>query len=345
MARAVAVMVALGVVMTGRPAAAGNGSAATKAKATRTKHEHDHEHAKRAAAAAPRHDDDVDITIDDPATTTTDAEAADGNADGDATDADDAHPIVVRRAPPARRVRNELYFRAGLAFVSARLSTSALQLQPTAIASLAANPMALQGGIASSSGDVVTAIIGFAPAALGGHIGFETVIGAASATKLSATGPLATQSIAPTALGLPTGIPALGSQLGQASATPLMLTAVYRLPALGPITPYVGAGPSILLVTGTKITNQILDAVATPQFSVSPVLGAIAQAGLDVHVYGSIYARLDVREIWFETAQATISNIQVHTTIPDLETVDVGSVKSAVTANPIIVQAGVGATF
>jgi outer membrane protein W len=241
--------------------------------------------------------------------------------------------------------RNEFYFRAGMAHVQPRIKSGGLELQPTGLAGLAANPEPPKGGLESQSSNIISGIIGFAPKVFGGHVAFETLVGIPQATPLRAQGELATKSLAPTALGIiPTGIPPLGEEIGEAKAVPPMLTVVFRLPALGPVRPYVGAGASVLFVEG-KITNAVLTEVATPKLTVSPAAGFVAQAGIDVHLKGRFYARLDLKELWFQESQSTISNIHVATTIPMLETVEVGSAKTTVQANPIIVQAGIGVTF
>lgn len=279
---------------------------------------------------------------------------ADEPDDADATHFfDDVREVAHVDAPapaPAPRlvskpaVHNELYFRAGMAFVDPRITSSGLQLETSALASIAAGAPP-QGGIATTQSNIYAGIIGFAPAAFGGHVAFETIVGIPQKTKFLATGDLATMSLAPSALGVPTGIKPLGSELGEAETVPPMLTAVARLPSLGPITPYAGIGASVLFVTNAKITNAVLTEVATPKLEVSPVAGFVAQAGLDIHLSGRFFARLDVKELWFQTSETTISNIRVHTTIPLLETVNVGSAKTEVTANPILFQAGLGANF
>jgi outer membrane protein W len=304
-----------------------------------------HKKAKAQAKAVEDDEDDDDAPTKKPTRKKAKAQAKADDDDDDDDDAVAVKPVVHKRSPLEHAPRNELYFRAGLAYVDPQIKTGGLQLVATPVAQLAANPMSLQGGITSNNDAIFAANVGFSPAVFHNYVAFETVLGIPSSTKFQATGPLATQSLAPTALGaVPTGIPPLGSDLGQATATPIMVTAIGRLP-LGPVTLYAGGGPSILFITNTQITNKVLNEVASPQFAVTPAAGVIAQAGVDVHIWGKIYARVDFKELWFETSTATISNIQVHTTIPLLETVDVGSVKSQFTANPVIYEAGIGATF
>ena len=321
---------------------------------------HHHVHARHRA------DHDTDLAFDDDAAPprdrhvnlalTDDPRDADRDADRDtdhhvarahrAAAADDpaADDIAIHAARPARAAAPQFYVRAGYAYMIPQFSAGGFQLEPSPVASIAINGP-IQGGVTTPAAGTAAAIIGFAPRALGGHVAFETLVGVPAKTHFQATGALATQSLAPSALGFPTGIPPLGSDLGEASAVPPMLTVLYRLPALGPITAYAGGGASVLFVTDAKITNPVLTQVGHPTFTIPPAAGVIAQAGFDARLYKHWYARVDFKEIWYQPVQATISNITVHTTIPLLETVDVGSVKSTVAANPIVLQAGIGADF
>ena len=258
-----------------------------------------------------------------------------------------APEVTVRKKKTKHKgPSNEFYVRAGIAHVEPRISSSGLELQPAGITKLAAPMGPTQGSIETDPANIFAAIIGFAPAFAHGYVAVETIIGIPKKTKLRATGDLANKSLAPDALGLiPTGIPPLGEELGEASAVPPMITIVARTPALGPVRFYAGGGASVLFVRDAKITNKVLTEVATPKLEIDPAFGFVAQAGIDAQIYGRFYARLDVKELWFQPAETRITNIHVRTTIPLLETVDVGSAKSQSTANPIIVQFGIGATF
>jgi outer membrane protein W len=250
--------------------------------------------------------------------------------------------VVVKRKRPS----TEIYFRAGIAHVEPRISSGGLELQPEGITKLATPMEPVQGGIETSPTNIFAAIIGVAPGFFHGYLAIETIIGVPKKAKLRAKGDLATKSLAPTALDIvPTGVPPLGEELGEASAVPPMVTIVLRSPKLGPARFYVGGGASVLFVRDAKITNKVLTEVATPKLEISPAFGVVAQAGVDVQIYKRFYARLDVKELWFQPAETRISNIYVKTTIPLLETVKVGSAKSEATANPLIVQFGLGASF
>jgi outer membrane protein W len=259
-------------------------------------------------------------------------------------DAEPDEPVEIREAVKVKQPKREFYFRAGISHVNARTKSSGMKLEPVGIAALM--PMEPpQGGIVTDPANVFTAILGFSPATFRGYVSFETLIGIPKASKLRATGDLASKSLAPTALDLiPTGVPPLGEEIGEANAAPLMVTAVVRTPELGRVRLYAGAGPVVLLVRA-KVTNAVLTEVATPKIETSPAYGVVAQAGLDLRLTRSIYARLDLKEMWLTPSETRISNIHVKTTIPLLDTVEVGSATSQVQANPIVVQLGVGANF
>jgi len=259
---------------------------------------------------------------------------------------EETEEIEKPRKKQRSKPETEWYFRAGVAHVEPRISSSGLELEPVGIVKLAAPMGPVQGGIETDPTNIFAAIIGVAPSVFHGYIGIETIIGVPKKAKLRAKGDLANKSLAPSALDLvPTGVPPLGEELGEASAVPPMVTVVLRTPKLGPVRLYAGGGASILFVRDAKITNKVLTEVATPKLEIDPAFGFVAQAGIDVQIYKRFYARLDVKELWFQPAETRISNIAVKTTIPLLETVQVGSGRSESTANPIIVHFGIGATF
>ncbi len=283
--------------------------------------------------------------IDDESREADDEDVADAEEDDGEVLEDVAAPAITKQARPARKAER-FYFRAGIAHVEPRTRSTGMKLEPVGIAALM--PMEPpKGEIVTDPANVFTAILGVAPATFGGYLAFETLIGIPKKSKLRATGDLANKSLAPMALDLiPTGVPPLGEEIGEASAAPLMVTATVRTPELGGrVRLYAGGGPSVLIVRGAKVTNKVLTEVATPRIETSPTVGVVAQAGIDVRLYKRIYARLDIKEMWFRPAETRISNIHVRTTIPLLDTIEVGSSSSQVQANPLVVQFGIGAGF
>jgi outer membrane protein W len=175
------------------------------------------------------------------------------------------------------------------------------------------------------------------------RVSLETVLSTPLHVTFRATGTLRDMSIAPDALGIPTGVPPLGSELGEAEAAPPLVTAVYRLTRLGPILPYAGAGVSVLITYNARATNPVLTEVEEPRFRVDPGLGLVLQAGTDVRLWRSVHLRADVKYIAFMKANATVENLHVRTpTIPLFESAEVGNASMGLWVNPLIVQLGVG---
>lgn len=260
-----------------------------------------------------------------------------------------AEPSVEAGAStPSTADRPAFYVRLGAAFLKPVSRSSELELVDVH----GAATLALQDGpIAGSGGKVDSATI---PAAIVGYVlptssrkwSIEGVLGIPFTVKFRATGTLATMSLAPTALGIPTGVGPLGSELGEATALPIVATLTYQPIRSGVFRPYAGAGPSVLFATNAKVTNPILTEVNHPEMSITPAPGLVLQGGLEARFTRSIYARLDVKFIAFMMAHAEVRQINVKTPgLPLFDSVEVGTAKLDVTVNPLIVQAGIGMDF
>jgi outer membrane protein W len=239
------------------------------------------------------------------------------------------------------------YFRGGVVVIAPQPDSREVELTSVSgTASLAIQNGPIAGsGVTIDSATIPALIIGYVVPVLDRRLSLETVLGLPFAVKLRATGTLANQSIAPTALGLlPTGIPALGPELGEATVVPPVVTVVYR-PQLGRIQPLVGAGIGMLFAYDAHITNPVLTTVSQPDLTISPATGLVLQTGLEARIWENIYARLDLKYIAFLEAHATIENIQVRTSLPLVSTARVGTALADVTVNPLIVTAGLGADF
>jgi outer membrane protein W len=267
----------------------------------------------------------------------------------------DAAPV----APRAKAKRKKFYFRVGAAHIHP------LQLGGTTVefadvdgpASLALSngplPCMVTGsdepvcsGTDVSNANIPGVIVGYVLPWGNDRLSVETILGLPFTVKFQATGPLATDSLAATALGLPTGVQPLGSELGEAKAIPIVLTVVYQVAQLGRVTPYVGAGPSIMFATDEKVTNMQLTEVSKPEMSIAPAPGLVLQAGLDAKITNRIYARVDVKFIALMQARATVKHIQVRTPeLPLFDNVEVGTTKMNTWLDPIVLQAGIGTDF
>ena len=237
---------------------------------------------------------------------------------------------------------------AGVAYLDP-LSTS----QPLTLSNVSGPAsLAIQNGpIAGSGASVGSAtipalIVGVDLPYLHHKLSLETVLGMPFTVKFQATGTLATMSLAPSALGIPTGVPPLGSELGEAKAAPPLVTLVYSPLRGAALQPYVGAGVAVLFAYDEKVTNPILTQVSQPDMHISPAPGLVLQAGLTAPITAGFYARLDLKFIAGLEANAEVDHIRVAT--PDLPlfgNVEVGTAKMSVTVNPLIVQAGIGRDF
>jgi len=260
-------------------------------------------------------------------------------------------PVAAVSAPapvpakPKRERTKRFYVRGGIAHVAPLSMSRELELADVdGAASLAID----NGPIAGSGSSVTSATV---PAIILGYkltdrLSVETVLGVPFTVKFKATGTLANESIAPMALGIPTGVPPLGSEIGEAKAAPPVVTLVYQLRTSGTLRPYVGTGLGVMFTFDRHVTNPILTEVSEPEMSIAPAPGLVLQTGAEARLYKNIYARIDVKFIAFMLARARVEHIQVRTPeLPVFDTVEVGTAKMNVWVNPLIVQLGVGADF
>lgn len=254
-------------------------------------------------------------------------------------------PATAAAEPPAKK---RFYVRAGVAHVAPLESSREMELADVdGPASLAVQNGPIAGSGASvNSATTFAATLGWVTPWLGGRLALETIVGIPFTVKFQATGTLATEPIAPTALGIPTGVEALGTELGEAQALPIVATGVYDLLPGKRLRPYAGGGVAILFAAGEKVTNPMLTAVSQPEMSIAPAPGIVLQAGIDARITSRVYARLDVKFIGLMMARGRVEHVQVRTPgIPLFDTVEVGTAKMNVWVNPLIIQAGLGTDF
>ena len=268
-------------------------------------------------------------------------------AAADPDDAPAADTAAVAKTAPAPKPKR-FYVRLGVAYVHPLAQSSEVELSnvdgPASLA-IMNGPIAGSGTSVSSS-TIPAAIIGYVLPVMHDRLSIETVLGPPLTVEFQATGTLRDKSIAPTALGIPTGVMALGPKLGEATAAPPMLTLVYSLIDHGPIRPYAGAGAAVLIAYGAKATNPILTEVSQPDMSIAPAPGLVLQTGLEARFLTKFYARLDLKFIALMQARAEVNHIQVKTPdLPLFDTVEVGTAKMSVWVNPLIIQGGVGMDF
>jgi len=251
--------------------------------------------------------------------------------------------VTVAHADPDR-----MYFRAGVVHVTWLSQSHELALSGVGgPASLAISDGPIAGSGAELAPITTPAVIaGYVLPIAHDRISIETVLGAPLHVKFRATGTLANESIAPMTLGLATGVPPLGSQLGETDAAPPIVTAVYRIADLGPVHPYAGGGLALLISYNARATNPVLTEVAPPAFHVDPAPGLVLQSGVEVRLWRRLVARADIKYIALMKAHATVERIAVRTPdLPVFDTVKVGSAAMDMWLNPLVVQLGIGLDF
>jgi len=255
--------------------------------------------------------------------------------------------VAVARAEPALSPER-LYWRAGVLRLAPQTRSDELVLSGVE----GPATLAVRNGPIAGSGATVDAvtlpavIVGYTLPVLSDRLSLETVLALPFRARFRATGTLADMSIAPTVLGIPTGIPALGSELGEARAAPPILTAVYRIATLGPVRPYVGTGVAVLVAYGAHATNPVLTEAGQPRFIIDPAPGWALQAGCDVALWRRVFARVDVKYVAFMKAHSTVEDIRVRTPgIPLLGSAEVGTATMDIWLDPLVVQVAVGATL
>ncbi len=275
------------------------------------------------------------------------AAAAEVNASAEVTaEVAPVHEVQATEAPK-RKIRR-LYVRGGVAVIKPFSSSREMELADVdGPASLAIQNGPIAGSGATVGGATVPAvIIGYRLPILHDRLALETILGLPFEVKFKATGTLRDESLAPMALGIPTGVPALGEDLGTAKAAPPTLTMVYTLYNKGPVQPYIGSGVAVLVAYDEKVTNPLLTEVSQPDMQVAPAPGLVLQGGVEAKLFSRVYARLDVKFIALMMARAEVKHVQVRTPeLPLFDTVEVGTARMNVWVNPLIVQAGIGTDF
>lgn len=292
-------------------------------------------------------DDELVVIEEPPVKTPTEDDEADDDAPKQvaALDEVDEPTTVTKATTKSAPHKTRFYFRAGGMKQSTKLGSPTFSLQtdlPVDTSSVGAG-----SGVETQENKVpLGAIIGVVLPVLDRRLSLETVLGIPTPTRFKATGKLATESLAPTFMGMPTGIEPLGSELGEVTFAPPIVTAVYRVAKLGPVTPIAGAGLMLLMGRGGKITNPVLQEAGDPKLSIKPSPGLVVQGGLDIQLWKRVAARLDVKYVLGMKVNATIEDIAVTPkAIPALGSLEVGDAVLSAKVAPLIIQAGVGVDF
>jgi outer membrane protein W len=175
----------------------------------------------------------------------------------------------------------------------------------------------------------------------------ETILAPPITLAMKATGTLATKPLAASALGnLPTGVAALGPNLGETKALPPVLTATYRFLPDWPVHPYLGAGASYMISYDTRITNPVLTSVHPMNLNLPPVLGWVVQAGADFHLWQGLFVTLDAKYIGGLDMNIAMRNLDAKVPgLPLYGTVHLGDARVHMSIDPLVFQGGVGWNF
>ncbi len=249
----------------------------------------------------------------------------------------------------AETSKTRFYFRAGGLHLAPFVNSDNVVLSDISpFAQLAVQEGPIENsGAGMSALTVPAAIIGYVLPYMDGRISIETVLALPLTLDLKVTGAMATESLAPYALGnVPTGVPALGESLGTAKALPPLVTAVYRFLPGRAFPPYVRAGLTFMYVYDEQVNNQVLTSVSKPTLEIGNGYGVVAQAGIEARIYDRYFATLDVKTILGLSIEAVVHDIYVETPeLPLFETAEVGDASVEIGIIPLIITAGVGADF
>jgi outer membrane protein W len=241
---------------------------------------------------------------------------------------------------------NGFSFRVGALFLAPLGRSRELELltvEGPAQLSVRNGPIA--GSFVTMGHNVMPAVtLGYAFPFFNRQLSLETILALPFVMQMYAGGTLSDQSLAPTALGnVPTGVPALGRQLGEVRVLPPVVTAVYRFFPQWRVRPYLGLGASFLIPLEAKITNPVLTEVTTPTLRVPTKLGAVFQGGIEARLWKWFFVTADLKFIAGFDLEAQVTNVWVKTpSLPLFEAVQVGDTAARIAVNPLVVQLGVG---
>jgi hypothetical protein len=246
---------------------------------------------------------------------------------------------------PAHR---RLYARFGIAYTTTTSRSGQVTLpdvQGAASIPLKSGPIDGSGMGVDAAQSVPSFTVGYRLPGFDEHLSLEGVITMPVHERLSLTGTVVDQSIAPQALYLPTGIPALGSKFGQFDAATPTFTLVYR-EDLGSVQPFVGAGVGLLLPYNAHVTNPVLTDITQPGIKVDPAAGLALQGGFEVTLSHQAYVRFDAKYVSLLDTQVTADEVWLRTPkIPILGGLDIGRATADVSLNQLTVQAALGVNF
>ncbi len=345
------------------PHAKANKRHAGPASAHRKGHKHKGKAAPSRAKAGEQAAEEEELVFEpDPEPSASEEAGASPAAAENADEANESHALSFEQAASSKEIapapstapslldapkRRRFYLRPGVLHMQPNVSSENVVLSNLSeFAELAISP----GPIPNSGAGVAPVTVpvmnvGYVLPWLDGHLSVETVLGLPIELELQATGAMASESLAPFALGnVPTGVPAMGANLGTAKALPPIVTAVYRFMQTSIVHPYLGSGLSYMHVYDAHVTNPVLTDVAEPRLEVDDAFGVVAQAGVELRIYDRYYAMIDFKTIMGLRMDAKVRDIYIRTPeLPVFEMAHAGDASVTIRMLPLIGTLALGA--
>ncbi|MCC5811618.1 MAG: OmpW family protein [Ectothiorhodospiraceae bacterium] len=258
--------------------------------------------------------------------------------------------VAVTTGTVEARLSSEyrFYVKPGATMIDARLSSGELVLGGLDdTAQLALEPGAVAGSGVTDSGAAtrVSATLGWRLPWGGGHWAVETILAPPFTFEFEATGTLARESLAPEAGGIPTGVPALGRELGETDLLPPVVTVVYTPWPDSRFSPYVGAGVVYVFSYNSRITNRVLTESASPELKIDNVFSYVLQLGLDVAITERLFVNVDYKYVGRVEPRARLRGIGLASDVELFDPIEVERGDLRLEMNPHVFGASVGWRF
>lgn len=206
----------------------------------------------------------------------------------------------------------------------------------------------------SSAGNLTTlgARIGLYLPKTGHHLAVEVQLAPPLKVNFQLAKSAANESLAPNAVTgagdpIPTGVPAIGKNIGTFKALPPNFTLVYRPWTQTLVQPYIGAGAMYLYTYDTDVNNKVLNELGEPTLSLSKPVACVGQLGADVNLPKNMFLNFDAKYVGCADVKARLSNIRINA--PKLSgalgEVDLGSVSSTNHFRAVLYQISFGMHF
>lgn len=181
------------------------------------------------------------------------------------------------------------------------------------------------------------------------HWAIEVLLAPPLELTFKLTGRAVDESLAPkTKTGIPTGVPAIGRNVGTLKALPPNLTFVYRPWVNTLFQPYIGVGAAYLFTYDIEVTNDVLTRNNNqPTLKLSEPVACIGQVGMDVKLPSQFYMNVDVRYLGCAEIKSTLTDVEIYSPklSPTFGPVDVGKISTTVKFEALIYSLTVGWRF